>query len=227
MVNACPPYLETFLFSQQFVEQSCVPHPMSRLILTLLALATLHTPAAELLRDDFSEAAHPVRKPTRGTWKVENGSATCAQDDALYAKFKNHGPVIWYDVKFTDATLTFQFKPDATTKTFVFTLNGAEGHVFRFVSSSRGTGIRAFPPEPPDHQSIALGKTGPALQPGQWTAVKVTLSGSQATVQIGDSFSEVVTHPSLARAKTTVGLGFSFGTLSLKDLVVTAPAQSP
>jgi hypothetical protein len=195
---------------------------MVRLLTLCFALATTAAPAADLLRDDFSEAKHPVRKPTRGPWKIENGTATCTQDDALYAKHKDHGPVIWYDVKFTDATLTFQFKPDAATKTFVFTLNGATGHVFRFVTSTRGTGLRAFPPEPPDHQSIALGKTGPALKADTWTPVKVTLSGSQATVQIGDTYTEVVDHPSLARDKTTLGLGFSFGTLAVKDLAITA-----
>jgi hypothetical protein len=199
---------------------------MPRLILTLLALTTLLAPAADLLRDDFTSTQHPTRKPTRGPWKIENGTATCTQDDALYAKFKDHGPVIWYDVKFTDATLTFQFKPDPATKTFVFTLNGAEGHVFRFVTSSRGTGIRAFPPGPQDHASIALGKTGPALTPGAWTKAKITLTGTQATVQIGDTYTETVTHPSLARPKTTLGLGFSFGTLAVKDLAVATGKES-
>lgn len=195
---------------------------MTRLLVTLLSLIALLSPAADLLRDDFSSTAHPTRKPTRGAWKIENGTATCTQDDALYAKHKNHGPVIWYDVKFTDATVTFQFKPDPKTKTFVFTLNGSDGHVFRFVTSGRGTSIRAFPPEPPDHQSIALGKTGTALIPGAWTPVKITLTGSQAIIHIGDTYTETVTHPSLARPKTTLGLGFSFGNLALKDLTVTA-----
>lgn len=195
---------------------------MTRFLVALLSLFVMIAPASEILRDDFTDNQHPTRKLTRGPWKITNNSATCTQDDALYAKFKDHGPVIWYDVKFTDATLTFQFKPDPATKTFVFTLNGAEGHVFRFVTSSRGTGIRAFPPGPQDHASIALGKTGPALTPGSWTKVKVTLTGPQATVQIGDTYTETVTHPSLARPKTTLGLGFSFGTVSVKDLALNA-----
>lgn len=195
---------------------------MRHLFLTLLTLFTLSSPAADPFRDSFSEPKLPIRRLTRGPWKLENGAATCTQDDALYAKFKNHGPVIWYDTKFTDATISFLFKPDPTTKTFVFTVNGAEGHIFRFVTSSRGTSIRAFPPEPPDHQSIALGKPGPALTPGAWTQVKVTLNGTQTTVQIGDTYSETVTHPSLARPKTTLGLGFSFGTLAVKDLAIEA-----
>lgn len=188
----------------------------------VFSLATLVSLAADPLRDDFSDPRHPVRRPTRGPWKVENGTITCTQDDALYAKFKNHGPVVWYDTAFTDATVSFQFKPDPATKTFVFTVNGADGHIYRFVVSSRGTGIRAFPPEPPDHQSIAVGKTGPALSPGVWTQVKVVLSGTQATLQIGD-YSESVNHPSFARPKTTIGLGFSFGTLSLRNFTVVTP----
>ena len=195
-----------------------------RLFLTVFLVANLsHIQAAELIADTFADAKMENRRAQRGSWKFENRTATCTQDDALYAKFANHGPVLWYDKEFTDAVIEFQFKPDAACKTFVFTLNGKEGHVFRFVTSARGTGIRAFPPEAPDHQSIALGRTGPELKADAWTPVKVTLRGAAATVQIGESFSESVEHASLARGKTTLGLGFSFGTLSIKDLRVTTP----
>jgi hypothetical protein len=70
------------------------------------------------------------------------------------------------------------------------------------------------------------GDSGPALTPGAWTKVKITLAGTQATVQIGDTYTETVTHPSLARPKTTLGLGFSFGTLAVKDLAVTTGKES-
>lgn len=190
----------------------------------LLALSPLTLTATELVKDDFASADHPIRKATRGPWQIEQGVASCTQDDALYAQHKNHGPVIWYDATFTDAVIQFQVKPDPACKTFVFTLNGADGHVFRFVSSARGTGIRAFPPGA-ETKSIPLGKLGPALAPDQWTPVTVTLNGTQVTVKIGDSFTETVAHESFVQTKTTLGLGFSFGTLSLKNVSITASKE--
>ncbi|MGC3972304.1 MAG: hypothetical protein QM775_34675 [Pirellulales bacterium] len=158
------------------------------------------------------------RRATRGPWKIGDGTAVCTQDDELFKKFKDHGPVIWYDAAFTDAAIQFAYKPEKL-KTFVFTVNGAEGHVFRFVTSERGTVILAFPPGG-DHKSLPLSRTGPKLPEGAWTKVNVELRGAKAVVSIGDDFTAEVEHPSLARPKTVVGLGFSFGTLALKDFRV-------
>ena len=196
-----------------------------RLSLALLLSCLLPMPAlsAELLSDDFSSARHPQRRAQRGPWQFVNNTARCAQDDALYAKFKNHGPILFYDADFTDAVISFQYKPESDCKTFVFTVNNSEGHVFRFVTSGRGTNLRAFPPGPQEHASINIGKTGPELRPGAWTPVTVTLQGTAVTVKIGEGYSQTVEHASFARAKTQVSLGFSFGTVAFKDLKVTLP----
>src|SRR5690349_7334895 len=86
--------------------------------------------------DDFSQAKLDGRSAVRGDWRIGDGMARCTQDDELYAKNKNHGPVVWYklpfqDAPFQDATVKFSFKPEGC-KTFVFTINGDHGHVFRF-----------------------------------------------------------------------------------------------
>ncbi len=74
--------------------------------------------------------------------------------------------MIWYDAQFTDAVIKFAFKPEKA-KTFVFTVNGPDGHVFRFITSERGTNIVAFPPSP-DHKSKPLDRGGPKLKE-EWT----------------------------------------------------------
>lgn len=188
------------------------------LLCLLLGFAAAQITAAEPpITDNFSSADSPVRRATRGPWKYENGTVVCTQDDELYKKFKDHGPVIWYDVDFTDATVKFSMKPDESVKNFVFTINGADGHIFRFISRDTMTFIKAFAHEgEPDG---SLEKKGPALKPGEWTDVMVTFKGDTAVVKIGD-YEKAVSHPAIAKPKTTVGLGFSFGTMAFKDVSV-------
>jgi hypothetical protein len=154
----------------------------------------------------------------RGDWKLANGVATCTQDDALYKKFQDHGPILFYDLAHTDATVRFSFKADGA-KTFVFTANAEKGHVFRFVMTATGTSIRVFPPDG-KAKSIALATEKIPLKSGEWIPVEVKLSGARATVKIGEAPAKTYEHASLARAKSNLSVGFSFGTLSVRDFVV-------
>lgn len=170
--------------------------------------------------DDFSQAKLAGRSAVRGNWKITDGTARCTQDDELYKKHKDHGPVIWYQAPFQDATVKFSFRPEGC-KTFVFTINGADGHIFRFVSTTAFTNILAFPTDGSEHKSLPLNRAGPALKPGEWTDVVVEFQGKQAVVRIGKDFTATVEHIAIAQPKTTVGLGFSFGTLGVKNFSIT------
>lgn len=192
---------------------------MKAFLCLLLATRVLAADAT-LLQDDFSAAKLPARKPSRGEWKFADQTATCTQDDELYKKHRDHGPIIFYDLAYTDAVIHFSVKPDTANKTFVFTANGANGHIFRLVFSAAGMAVRAFPADSKDHKSIALANEKDLkLLPGQWTPVSVELRGTKATVKVGSS-THTYEHASLARAKANLSLGFSFGTVSLKDVLV-------
>ena len=176
---------------------------------------------APLLKDDFSAAKLEQRRAMRGEWKFAEGIASCTQDDALYKKNKDHGPILFYDLGYTDATIRFSYQADASVKSVVFTCNGTEGHIFRFVTSAAGTGMRAFPADSKDHKSIALAQEKALmLKAGEWVPVTITLRGTKARVKIGD-FEKTYEHASLARAKSNLSVGFGFGTLNVKDVVVT------
>lgn len=192
---------------------------MRHLLFSALLFSSSLFAAEVLLKDDFANPKLETRRASRGEWKFADSIATCTQDDELYKKLKNHGPIIFYDLGYEDATIRFSYKADAGVKSLVFTSNGAEGHIFRFVTGPKSTGIRAFPSDSKDHKSISLGTEGPALKPGAWVPVVVTLKGTKATVKIGD-FEQTYEHASLARPKTNLSIGFSFGTVSLKDVVV-------
>jgi hypothetical protein len=192
--------------------------PLTILLLVATTVSAIAA-AAPLLKDDFSDPNLKVRRAMRGDWKFSGGTATCTQDDALYKKFKDHGPIIFYDLTHTDATVRFSFKAEGA-KTLVFTANGEKGHVFRFVMSAAGTSIRAFPPDG-KAKSIALATEKLPFKSGEWIPVEVKLAGTRATVKIGDAPAKTYEHASLARAKVNLSVGFSFGTLSVKDFIVT------
>lgn len=193
-----------------------------RLLLCLLAATAALATDAPLLKDDFSSAKHEQRRAARGEWKFADNAATCTQDDALYKKNKDHGPIIFYDLAYTDALIQFAVKPDAANKTLVFTANGENGHIFRVGFGERGAAIRAFPTDSKEHKAISAGQEKDLkLKPGEWTKVSVDLRGPKATLKVGDTFTKTYEHASFARPKTNLSVGFSFGTVSVKDVVVT------
>jgi len=172
-----------------------------------------------LLTDTFTSAEHTGRRAIRGDWKIAGGEATCTQDDTLYAKYKNHGPIIFYDLPFKDATIRFAFKPEGT-KTVVFTANGDSGHIFRAVWNKDGLTTRAFPPAG-DKKSISVGKSAVSIPVmNEWQSVEIKLRGNRATIHTGSEQVEAE-HASFASPKQNLSIGFSFGSLAIKDLSVT------
>jgi hypothetical protein len=191
------------------------------LTLSCFFIGLISAADAPLLKDDFSEPKLEARRALRGEWKFAEGTAVCTQDDELYKKHANHGPILFYDLPYSDATICFSYLADAAVKNVVFTCNGEAGHVFRLVMGSTGTSVRAFPGDSKDHKSIALAqeKTLP-LKADEWVRACITLRGTKATVKIGDA-EKTYEHASLAQTKTNLSVGFAFGTLSVKEVLVT------
>ncbi len=190
---------------------------IASLFLTILFSTAVLADEKPFFKDDFSNTDLKQRRASRGDWKYVNGVATCTQDDALFKKFQDHGPIIFYDLPTTDSTINFSFKPEGV-KSVVFTANGEKGHVFRFVLSNDVMSVRAFPPG--DAKSIAIGQEKFPLRSGEWVAVEVKLQGNKATVKLGDAFEKSYEHASLSRPKANLSVGFSYGTLSVKDFSV-------
>tara|TARA_R110002096_G_scaffold16106_50_gene55344 strand:+ start:4336 stop:4944 length:609 start_codon:yes stop_codon:yes gene_type:complete len=189
-------------------------------LVVAVAASAANLAAEPLFTDSFTALDNVAeRRAQRGDWQIADGIAKCTQDDALYKKYKDHGPIIFYDFPTTDATLRYAFRPRGC-KTVVFTLNGERGHVFRLVTSEKGSNSRAFPPNG-DRKSIAT-HVAPdwKLSDGQWTQVKVTIEGKTATVKFGDEDPIQVEHVTYAEPKRNFSVGFAFGELEVKDLTV-------
>tara|TARA_R110002096_G_scaffold189193_3_gene369562 strand:+ start:1241 stop:1819 length:579 start_codon:yes stop_codon:yes gene_type:complete len=183
--------------------------------LLFLALCPITFAGEPPYSDDFTTQDKESRRLTRGPWTLKEGVVSCQQDDELYKQFQDHGPVIWYDLDFADATVKFAMKADEAVQSFVFTINGADGHIFRFVSRPTNTLVKAFPHEgEPDG---ILDRKAPPLKIGQWIDVSVTFKGETAVVKI-DDYEKTISHPAIAQKKTTIGLGFSFGNMSFKGV---------
>jgi hypothetical protein len=199
------------------------PLPVRAALLAIL-LTVGHLASAEVVVDDpFTASQLPKRdlSPGRGAWKIADGVATCTQDDALYAKNKDHGPIVWYDAPFTDGTVKFGFRPQ-DTRTFVFTLNNEKGHVFRFIVTKAGLSVRTWPEQGPKAKAVPLlapSPGTPALKDGDWVDAELKFAGPRCTLRLGD-FQQTFEHPAIANPKTKLGLGFSFGSLALRSVSV-------
>jgi len=188
---------------------------------------------AVLVNDNFTQAEYPHRNAARGDWKIEGGVAAVTQDDELYRKYKNHGPIMIYTVPHTDATAVVEFRPEGC-KAVVFTMDAeAGGHAFRVrlmgedpKSPKRGSAIVTYAAKKPGAAKaemivLANKKDVPTLQDGEWTRLEVTVIGDTATVKIGDQ-SFRVQHERIAQDKKIAKLGFSFGALEIRKFELQA-----
>jgi hypothetical protein len=171
-----------------------------------------------LLHDDFSTLSLPQRRAIRGEWLFTENSARCTQSDELYKKYKNHGPIIFYDLSLNDARIRFAFRAEGV-KSVVFTANGEEGHIARVIWAPKGMTVRAFPPNSVE-RSVTVADERAPLATGKWVPVEIALKGHTLSVKVGDSPAKTYEHPSFARPKTNLSVGFAFGTLALRDFVV-------
>jgi len=195
------------------------PHFRFTMLLTLLSFPLIAADAP-IFSDPFTKDAKvPERRAVRGDWKITQGIAKCSQDEALYKKYKDHGPIIFYDLATTDSTIRYQFKPEGC-KSVVFTLNGENGHVFRFVTGARGTNFRAFPPNTEKKSIQTKLEKDWLMKEGEWISVEVKIESKKATVKFGDHEAVVIEHDTYAKAKSNLSVGFSFGTLAVKGISV-------
>ncbi|MCC9608480.1 DUF1080 domain-containing protein [Blastopirellula sp. JC732] len=194
--------------------------PALACFLILGAIGSLQA-ETELLSDHFVSPKHPARRAARGDWQVKEGVISCPFDQELYKKFKDHGPIVFYDLAYRDAVIRFSFK--ATESTIVtFTENNAEGHVFRIIMRPEGYNVRAFPPEGEKHSIQAAAGKEALFQSGEWVDMQVTSKGEEVTVKIGDKFEQTFRHTSYGRDKKNFSVSFNEGTFALKDVVVKA-----
>ena len=193
-------------------------------VLLLLSISFVANGESPLLHDDYTQTEHKTRKAMRGDWKIDGGIASVTQDDAMYKKFKNHGPIMVYGIPHDDASAEVTFKPSGC-KTVVFTMDAdGGGHAFRVKLSPKAPGIAlTYIKEAGKEKAtpVVLSKELPKLKEGEWTTIKAHVVGDKATVTVGDTTVEVQ-HEKIDQAKKIAKLGFSFGSLEIKQFDLAA-----
>ncbi len=188
--------------------------------------------AKTLIDDDYSSAEYSKRNAARGPWKIENGIATVKHDDELYKKYKNHGPIMIYNVPHTDAIVVVEVKP-TDCKTVVFTMDAAEGgHAFRVKLRTQGKSkggpssqivtYAAKKEGAEKAETIVLNSDDtPKLINNEWNRIEISVVGEKATFKLGDKTVQVK-HPRIAQEKSIAKIGFAFGSLSLRKFSLEA-----
>jgi hypothetical protein len=209
-----------------------LPRPPFSFVLALvavIALSSLPSTSAESpvtsFQDDFRQNQNPARKELRGDWKIAGGVASVTQDDELYKKFKNHGPILNYEIIHTDADVTVEFK-GSNFSAIVFTMDAVDGgHAFRVILRPDGKPgictIQTYTEKEDGGKAkpIVLDRSLASIAENEWMSLSVRVEGEQATVTLGDQTVKVQ-HERIAQAKNVAKLGFSFGELSVRKFNV-------
>ncbi|MDA7527577.1 hypothetical protein OAF42_02355 [Planctomicrobium sp.] len=184
--------------------------------------------------DDFRDAKLEGRLAERGEWQFQNGIATCIADPNLYKKFKNHGPILKWPREFNDGTIEFEMKATDCQRV-VFTLNG-DGHIFRVTLADERPDAPAGSSKVPTRVIAWATKSskqnkGDTIKPKnmpdlpkvnrRWVRVQLKVKGNKATLTIGDFSTEIV-HAAVARDKNMVMLTFAYGTLNVRNVLITS-----
>lgn len=186
--------------------------------------------------DDFSSADSSVRTTdaSRGQWTFRNNIASATCDPELFAKYKNHGPVIRWEAAFSQADIEFEMK-SSDSQRVTFTLNG-DGHVFRITLTDR-TPTAKPKPSPLETKIIAWAtksskkNQGDVFQPDgmpdlaslkdRWVKVSLKIRGERVVVAI-DDFKTSLAHQALLRDKNLIGLTFAHGKLAIRNFKLNA-----
>ncbi|MCM8529694.1 MAG: hypothetical protein NE330_00915 [Lentisphaeraceae bacterium] len=193
-------------------------------VLLILIIGSLN--AEVLVEDNFVTKKLEARKPARGNWQIKDGVIAAKFDAELFKKYKNHGPIVWYDIKTsTDCTINLEYKISGAVDTVMFSVNDKKGHVYRTTLKKDGKRKGAFtkvwnaekkssPAGPLDGFEYTLDK---------WLPVRLTFVGTTLTVKIGES-SQTYEHEGFAREKAKINFQFSGdGEMQVRNVKVTAP----
>jgi hypothetical protein len=170
------------------------------------------------ITDTFADQEMAGRTFARGPWEVKDHQTTCVQSEELVKKYKNHGPVIMYDVTYTDATISFSWKPSSAVESMALVLNSEQGHVFRLLLKP-ASGLMILSKDEGEAKGKTMGNL-PGFTANEWMAVKCMISGTDVTVTYDDT-TRTMRGNALKSPRNNISILFSHGNFSVKDVKVT------
>ncbi|MCM8532613.1 MAG: DUF1080 domain-containing protein [Lentisphaeraceae bacterium] len=193
---------------------------MKKTCLALLAMANLLS-AETLFNDDYSMKDLEGRSPERSEWVMKDGVISSKFDQALFEKFKSHGPIVWYSHKeLTDCEVSFDYYITDETTSVVFTYNKKKGHAYR--SKLRPDGINSMvwgqekkATKVPKQKSFEYKKN-------TWVPVKLTFVGNKLTINIDGQIQEFEDEK-VATPKAKFSYQYTGGELKVRNFKLTTP----
>lgn len=200
---------------------------MSKIFVLSLMMASASVSLADSFEivDTFDKRKNPDRAMSRGEFEVSDGILTVGHSPELYAKYKNHGPIVIYKGNFTDAETRLKFKLTQAEGSDdpargAFTFDGESGHVLRVFTRTNQPGRVAVWNEG-DEKPTMLSVDLPKIESGKWYELSVVVKGDQATIKLGDKTASVQ-HAALTRLKTNAKYSSAFATLHLDEFSIRA-----
>jgi hypothetical protein len=192
---------------------------------TLLILALILTsfPIAYSLfgEEQRSNAVKPTsaqRRILRGEMTEVEGILNVTGSQASFSKHQNHGPITFYDVPFTDGTFSIEWNHElAQTVTCVFDteIDGKREHVMKLRFESETLWCISY-----SGGKAQITKHPFVTKPNVWHNTQVQFKGQTVSVIIdGQTFE--YTAPTLSQRKITSGITHGWGTLSIKNTLIT------
>mgnify|MGYP003637502371 CR=1 FL=1 len=181
-----------------------------------------------LLQEDFATGLSQDWFWGLGTWKANNGVLRGFESGE-----RRHGPVKLRRLKFTDATIRYEFRLEAKAGFSSFPMNGGQerGHILNVVMSRTQFRIIAHIRK---GENIDLVDEKIALQDQQWHPVQIQLQGETIKVDFNGKRWEA-SHPVVAETKDNFGFagdsggaeGEKAGALEFRNFTMTSLPAIP
>ena len=168
-----------------------------------------------------------------GRVSEDNGVRKVVSTEAEYNSHKQHGPITYYHVPFTDGTFSLSWKRDIPKKinlVFETEENGKRTHLFKVFINGRPTkdhttndviSFVTYASIPGSKKKKATVKSEKFhAEAGEWHKTSVSFDGNVATIRVDDK-TFTIEDDRLRNKVIQCGIGHIWGTLETKDVTFT------
>ena len=181
--------------------------------------ASMAKPGKVLLSDDFGGAElGKLWVAAKGEWKIKDGAIVAKE-----LKSDEHAAVLTCRQKNRDSVVRFSFRLDGSTKGFNFSLNHAQGHLFRVVVAPTGLTVRTDKDKKDASiKSELVGRAKGKFEQGKWYTLQVEMVGDKVVAMTDNGLKVTGQNARLDTEKPNYRFVMRGESLSIDDLKIWA-----
>jgi hypothetical protein len=172
----------------------------------------------------------PLKEKLASDWTVGKGKWTPLDNAMQVAELKEdmHGAVARRKIEGKDLAIQFSFRLDGA-KTTSLSINGAKGHVCRFLAKPTGFSVNKDDTDGKNGQDKGevLQAVNTPLKPGHWYTVLVEMSGPEIVARIDGKEVAFGSHTAIDTPKGNLGLTCAGETASFRNVIVWSAEPNP